>query len=56
MSSVRQGYALSPSLFNIVIDEVMKRALEGLKNRGVRLVTDEKLFNPRYADYIVLKF
>ena len=42
---VRQGYIMSPSLFNIFLEHVMK----GLANRNLRL--DDEISNDiRYAD------
>ena len=42
-SGVRQGCPLSPFLFNFVIDEIMRRTLEGLQNPGVQAVAGESL-------------
>lgn len=40
---VRQGFPLSPSLFNFVIGEVLENAVGGIKDAGVELADDEKL-------------
>ena len=48
--------ALSPFLFNFVIDEIMIRALEGLPKSGVHVITGEKLVDLEYADDIALLF
>ena len=37
MNGVRQGDVLTPSLFNLFLDAVMERALEGHVNDGVRI-------------------
>ena len=37
MNGVRQGDVLAPSLFNLFLDAVMERALEGHVNDGVRM-------------------
>ncbi|GAA52519.1 E3 ubiquitin-protein ligase HECTD1, partial [Clonorchis sinensis] len=42
--------------FNLVIDELMRRTLEGLQNPGVQIACDENLVNLEYADNIVLIF
>ena len=55
-SGVRQGCPLSPFLFNFVIDEIMRRTLEGLQNPGVQIASDENLVDLEYADDIVLIF
>ncbi|GAA53624.1 hypothetical protein CLF_110644, partial [Clonorchis sinensis] len=46
----------SPFVFNFVIDEIMRRTLEGLQNRGVQIACDENLVDLEYADDIVLIF
>jgi hypothetical protein len=43
-------------LFNFIIDEIMKRTLEGLQNPGVRIIGNENLVDLEYADDIVLIF
>ncbi|GAA53681.1 zinc finger protein 341 [Clonorchis sinensis] len=53
-SGVRRGCPLSPFLFNFVIDEFMRRTLEGLQNPGIQIACDENLVNLEYADDIVL--
>ncbi|KER21518.1 hypothetical protein T265_15073, partial [Opisthorchis viverrini] len=55
-SGVRQGCPLSPFLFNFVIDEIMRRTLEGLQNPGVQIASEENLVDLEYADDIVLMF
>ncbi|KER20643.1 hypothetical protein T265_15265, partial [Opisthorchis viverrini] len=55
-SGVRQGCPLSPFLFNFVIDEIMRRTLEGLQNPGVQIASEENLVDLEYADDIVLVF
>ena len=55
-SGVRQGCPLSPFLFNFVIDEIMRRTLEGLQNPGVQIVAGESLVDLEYADDIALIF
>ncbi|KER20686.1 hypothetical protein T265_10817 [Opisthorchis viverrini] len=55
-SGVRQGCPLSPFLFNFVIDEIMRRKLEGLQNPGVQIASEENLVDLEYADDIVLMF
>ena len=55
-SGVRQGCPLSPFVFNMVIDAVMIRALEGLHNPGVHFINGENIVDLEYADDIVLLF
>ncbi|KER29204.1 hypothetical protein T265_13425, partial [Opisthorchis viverrini] len=55
-SGVHQRCSLSPFLFNFVIDEIMRRTLDGLQNPGVEIVCDEYLVVLEYADDIVLMF
>ncbi|KER22936.1 hypothetical protein T265_09067 [Opisthorchis viverrini] len=55
-SGVRQGCPLSPFLFNFVIDEIMRRTLDGFQNPGVQIVAGESLVDLEYADDIALIF
>ena len=45
-----------PVLFNVVMDAVMIRALDGLQNPGVHFISGENIFDLEYADDIVLLF
>ncbi|KER29596.1 hypothetical protein T265_03797 [Opisthorchis viverrini] len=55
-TSPSPGCPLSPFLFNFVIDEIMRRTLEGLRNHGVQIACEENLVDLEYADDIVLMF
>ena len=55
-SSVRQGCLLSPLLFNSVVDEIMKRTLDGLQTSGFCILTGEKLVEFEYKDHTMLLF
>uniref|UniRef100_A0A3Q4G418 Reverse transcriptase domain-containing protein n=1 Tax=Neolamprologus brichardi TaxID=32507 RepID=A0A3Q4G418_NEOBR len=48
MTEVRQGDVVSPLLFNIVIDAIMRKAFEG--RRGVQASTDRFITNLMFAD------
>src|SRR6218665_3541746 len=50
---VRQGCVLSPTLFNIVAEMVMRETLEGYEG-GVQ-IGGRRITNLRYADDIILK-
>ncbi|GAA47993.1 hypothetical protein CLF_101056 [Clonorchis sinensis] len=52
----QQGCSVSPFLFNLVIDEIMRRTLEGLQNPGVQIACDEKLVDLEYAYDTILTF
>ncbi|GAA56585.1 forkhead box protein L1 [Clonorchis sinensis] len=47
---------LSPFLFNLVINEITRRTLEGLQNPGVQIASDENVVDLEYADDIVVIF
>jgi len=49
---VRQGCNLSPSLFNLLAEALMRRALDGY-NRGFK-IGGKTINNLRYADDIVI--
>ncbi|GAA48421.1 very long chain acyl-CoA dehydrogenase [Clonorchis sinensis] len=55
-SGVLPGCPLSPFLFNFVLDEIMRRTLEGLQNPGVQTSCDEDLVDLDFAGDIVLVF
>ena len=52
MKEVRQGCALSPHLFNILLEAVMRETLHG--NTGGLRIGGRTVTNLRYADDIVL--
>jgi hypothetical protein len=52
-SGVRQGHLLSPLLLLLVLDRVLRRALDG-KKRGLTLRLRETLEDMEYADDICL--
>ncbi|GAA55085.1 reticulon/nogo [Clonorchis sinensis] len=52
----RERCPLSPSLFNFVTDELMRRTLGGLQKPVVQIVEDENLVDLDYADAIALIF
>jgi len=52
-NGVRQGCVLSPTLFLLILDRVMKR-VTGLRERGIQLSMKEILEDPDYADDIFL--
>ncbi|GAA49241.1 serine/threonine protein kinase, partial [Clonorchis sinensis] len=55
-SGVRKRCPLFPFLFNFVINEIMRRTLEGLQNPGVQIACDENLVDLQYADDVVLLY
>jgi len=50
---VRQGCILSPTLFLLILDKVMKR-MKGLRKRGIQWTMKERLEDLDYADDICL--
>ena len=52
-SGVRQGFILSPSLFLLLLDTVMKRE-KGSRKRGIQWSMKERLEDLDYADDICL--
>jgi hypothetical protein len=52
-NGVRHGYVLSPILFLLILDRVMKR-VKGLKERGIQWSMKERLEELDYADDICL--
>jgi hypothetical protein len=55
VTGVRQGSILSPFLFNMVVDEVLRKALDEPHAGGVQISTrSEPLFDLAYADDIVV--
>ncbi|KER23336.1 hypothetical protein T265_08748 [Opisthorchis viverrini] len=53
--SVRDAHSLH-SFFKFVIDEIMRRTLEGLQNPGVQTACEENFVDLEYADDIILMF
>jgi hypothetical protein len=52
-NGVRQGCILSPTLFLLILDRVMKR-VKGLRKRGMQWSMKERLEDLDYADDICL--
>jgi hypothetical protein len=52
-NGVRQGCILSPTLFLLILDRVMKR-VKGLRKRGIQWGMKERLEDLDYADDICL--
>jgi len=52
-NGVRQGCTLSPTIFLLILDRVMKR-VKGLRKRGIRWSMKERLKDLDYADDICL--
>src|SRR5215469_7914517 len=52
-NGVRQGCLLSPTLFLLILDSVMKR-VNGLRKRGIQWSMKERLEDLDYADDICL--
>jgi len=52
-NGVRQGCILSPTLFLLILDRVMKR-VKGLRKRGIQWGMKERLEDPGYANDICL--
>ncbi|KER23006.1 hypothetical protein T265_09015 [Opisthorchis viverrini] len=55
-SGIRRRCPLTPLLFNLVTDEIMRRTLVGLLDPGVQITCDEKLVDVHYADAFLLSF
>ncbi|CAH8529183.1 unnamed protein product [Dicrocoelium dendriticum] len=53
-SGVRQGYPMSPFLFNFAIEDVLSNALEGFQHFGLELLPGERATDLDYADDITL--
>ena len=49
-SGVRQGYPLSPFLFNFIIDEIMEDCVTRSLSSGIELGSFEELVDLDYAD------
>ena len=45
---VRQGYIMSPWLFNVCMDAVMKEVKMGMEKRGVRFMEEGRKWNVDY--------
>jgi len=52
-NGVRQGCILSPTLFMLILDRVMRR-MKGLRKRGIQWSMKERLEDLDYADDICL--